>query len=210
VCGVREGSFQTRYDQTKPGAPSIIQGPFSVAPRQTLISRFATFASLYPAASPLSSAAGSRLRQSPLRRHACSAANCCVPNRGIRGLARRDRKWPLNDGQIQNPSNTFGIVPLSRFVPRGFGCVHHSIALLYHQVPNPCLTIRNLFRRCTVQAEAAAAAAAAEAPRPAIIITPRTAELARQLYTPRTLDALDSALTPRTAANYLRHVSASR
>jgi hypothetical protein len=29
----------------------------------------------------------------------------------------------LNDGQIQNPSNQFGIVPLSRFAPRGFGFV---------------------------------------------------------------------------------------
>jgi hypothetical protein len=40
----------------------------------------------------------------------------------------------LNDGQIQNPSNPFGIVPLSNFVPRGFGFVHHSIAILYHEV----------------------------------------------------------------------------
>jgi hypothetical protein len=36
-------------------------------------------------------------------------------------------------------------VPLSNFVPRGFGFVHHSIAILYHQVPNPNLTIRNFF-----------------------------------------------------------------
>jgi hypothetical protein len=28
-------------------------------------------------------------------------------------------------------------VPLSNFVPRGFGFVHHSIAILYHEVPNP-------------------------------------------------------------------------
>ena len=27
-------------------------------------------------------------------------------------------------------------MPLSDFVPRGFGIVHHSIATLYHQVPN--------------------------------------------------------------------------
>jgi hypothetical protein len=39
----------------------------------------------------------------------------------------------------------FGIVPLSNFVPRGFGFVHHSIAILYHEVPNPNLTIRNFF-----------------------------------------------------------------
>jgi hypothetical protein len=36
-------------------------------------------------------------------------------------------------------------VPLSDFAPRGFGLVHHSIAILYHQVPNPNITIRNFF-----------------------------------------------------------------
>jgi hypothetical protein len=49
----------------------------------------------------------------------------------------------LNDGQIQNPSNPFGIAPLSNFAPRGFGFVYHSIAILYHAVPNLSLTIRN-------------------------------------------------------------------
>jgi hypothetical protein len=49
----------------------------------------------------------------------------------------------LNDGQIPNRSNPFKIVPLSNFVPRGFGFVHPSIAILYHEVPNPNLTIRN-------------------------------------------------------------------
>jgi hypothetical protein len=44
---------------------------------------------------------------------------------------KRDRKGSLNDGQIQNPSNPFRTVPLSRFAPRGFGFVHHSIAILY-------------------------------------------------------------------------------
>jgi hypothetical protein len=34
-------------------------------------------------------------------------------------------------------------VPLSNIVPRGFGFVHHSIAILYHQVPNPNITIRD-------------------------------------------------------------------
>jgi hypothetical protein len=48
-------------------------------------------------------------------------------------------------GQIPNPSNPFGIVPLSNFVPRGFGLVHHSIAILYHQVPTLGITIRNFF-----------------------------------------------------------------
>jgi hypothetical protein len=68
-----------------------------------------------------------------------------VANRDAKVLARRDRKGSLNDGQIQNPSNPFGIVPLSRFAPRGFGFVHHSIAILYHEVPNPNITIRNFF-----------------------------------------------------------------
>jgi hypothetical protein len=34
-------------------------------------------------------------------------------------------------------------VPLSNFVLRGFGFIHHSIAILYHQVPNPNITIRH-------------------------------------------------------------------
>jgi hypothetical protein len=52
-------------------------------------------------------------------------------------LARRDRKGSLNDGRIQNPSNPFGMVPLSNFAPRGFAFFHHSIAIFYHEVPNP-------------------------------------------------------------------------
>jgi hypothetical protein len=51
----------------------------------------------------------------------------------------------LNDGRIQNPSNPFGIVPISKFAQRGFGFVHHSMAILYHEVPNPNVTIRNFF-----------------------------------------------------------------
>ena len=34
-------------------------------------------------------------------------------------------------------------MPLSNFVARGFGFVHHSRAIFYHEVPNPNLTIRN-------------------------------------------------------------------
>jgi hypothetical protein len=60
-------------------------------------------------------------------------------------LARRDRKGSLNDGQIQKPSARLQIVPLYNCVPRDFGFVHHSIAILYHEVPNPNLTIRNFF-----------------------------------------------------------------
>ena len=51
-------------------------------------------------------------------------------------MARRDRNWSLNDGQIRNPSARLYIVPLSNFAPRGFGFAHHSIATLYHEVPN--------------------------------------------------------------------------
>jgi hypothetical protein len=36
-------------------------------------------------------------------------------------------------------------VPLSNFVPRGSGFVHHSIAILYNEVPNLNITIRNFF-----------------------------------------------------------------
>jgi malate dehydrogenase (oxaloacetate-decarboxylating)(NADP+) len=36
-------------------------------------------------------------------------------------------------------------VPLSNLAPRGVGFVHHSIAILYHQVPNLSVTIRNFF-----------------------------------------------------------------
>jgi hypothetical protein len=51
------------------------------------------------------------------------------------------RKWSLNDGQIQNPSAQGYIAARSTIVPRGF--VHYSIAILYHEVPNPNITIRN-------------------------------------------------------------------
>jgi hypothetical protein len=93
----------------------------------------------------------SRARPAPhaARQRNGAAATACaddkVANRDIRVLALRDRKGSLNDGQIQNPSEPFGIVPLSNFVPRGFGFVHHSIAILYHEVPNLSITIRNLF-----------------------------------------------------------------
>jgi hypothetical protein len=45
--------------------------------------------------------------------------------------------------ESKTPPTKFGIVPLSNFVPRGFGFVHHSIAILYHQVSNLSITIRN-------------------------------------------------------------------
>jgi hypothetical protein len=46
------------------------------------------------------------------------------------GFGTKRQERPLNNGRIQNPSNPFGIVPLSNFVPRGFEFVHHSIAFL--------------------------------------------------------------------------------
>jgi hypothetical protein len=61
-----------------------------------------------------------------------------VANREISlGSAQRDRKGSLNDGRIQNPSNPFGIVPLSNFVPWGFGFVHLSIAIRVHESAKP-------------------------------------------------------------------------
>jgi len=36
-------------------------------------------------------------------------------------------------------------VPLTNFAPRGFGRVHHSIAILCHQVPNLSITIRTFY-----------------------------------------------------------------
>ena len=45
-------------------------------------------------------------------------------------------------------------MPLSNFVPRGFGLVHHSIAILYHQVPNPNPHDSQLFHRCRLSTEA--------------------------------------------------------
>jgi hypothetical protein len=64
----------------------------------------------------------------------------------------------LNDGQIQNPSNPFGIVPLSNFVPRSFGFVHHSTALLSI---TKCQTLISRF--ATFSSQYAAAAPAADA-----------------------------------------------
>jgi hypothetical protein len=72
----------------------------------------------------------------------------------------------LNDGRIPNPSNPFGIVPLSNFVQRGFGFVHDSIAILYHEVPNLSITIRNFciaVGGSDASGEVAAAAAALKA-----------------------------------------------
>jgi hypothetical protein len=94
-------------------------------------------------------------------------------NRDIIGLARRDRKWLLNDGQIQNPSNPFGIVPPSNFVPRGFGFVHHSIAILYHEVPNLSITIRNFLHRCMQVGAAEGGGAATTEAAERVSLTPR-------------------------------------
>jgi hypothetical protein len=55
--------------------------------------------------------------------------------------------------ESKTPPTQSGIVPLSNSVPRGFGFVHHSIAILDHEVPNPNLTIRHfciaVARTCT-------------------------------------------------------------
>ena len=85
----------------------------------------------------------------------------------ILGLARRDRKRSLNDGRIQNPSNSFGIVPLSNFVPRGFGFVHRSKTRFCRAVPNPNITIRNFCIARTAAAPAPRSRSTVESPPPA-------------------------------------------
>ena len=47
--------------------------------------------------------------------------------------------------QSKTPPTHLGSCRYLNFAPRGFGFVHHSIAILYHEVPNPYLTIRNFF-----------------------------------------------------------------
>ena len=72
--------------------------------------------------------------------HLSFSAQSCTAMKKLRIVILRfgtARHWSLNDGKVQNPSNQFGIVPLSNFVPRGFGFVHHSIAILYHEVHKP-------------------------------------------------------------------------
>jgi hypothetical protein len=60
----------------------------------------------------------------------------------------------LNDGQIQNPSNPFGIVPLSNFVQRGFVFVHHSKC---HSLSRSAKPHSQIVHRCTALRDAAAA-----------------------------------------------------
>jgi hypothetical protein len=45
--------------------------------------------------------------------------------------------------ESKTPSTHWDRAAIYNFAPRGFGFVHHSIAILYHEVPNPYLTIRN-------------------------------------------------------------------
>jgi hypothetical protein len=63
----------------------------------------------------------------------------------ILGFGTARQKRVLERWTNPKPLQPIGIVPLSNFVPRGFGFVHHSIAIFYHEVPNPNITIRNFF-----------------------------------------------------------------
>jgi hypothetical protein len=47
--------------------------------------------------------------------------------------------------ESKTPPTHMGSCRYLTWVPRGFGFVHHPIAILYHQVPNANLTIRNFF-----------------------------------------------------------------
>jgi hypothetical protein len=71
-----------------------MQGPFSVAPCQTLISRFAKFSSLY--------GGGALTSLRDLRRLILTNATQQLRIVACKGLARGDRKWSLNDGRIPN------------------------------------------------------------------------------------------------------------
>jgi hypothetical protein len=61
------------------------------------------------------------------------------------GSALCDRKWLLNDGQIQNPSAQSKIAARSQIGWRGFGFVHHSGTFFCRAVLNLSITIRNFF-----------------------------------------------------------------
>jgi hypothetical protein len=150
---------------------SLVQGPFSVAPRSKPAKRQRydpqRVASLYDrrtwmrvaawkAERPTTDLPSTSSSSSPMRAPARPAGDsitvpstCRTAMEKLRivilGFARRDRKWSLNDGRIQNPSNPFGILPLSNFVPRGFGFVHHSIA-------KPLPHDSQLCHRCTLPA----------------------------------------------------------
>jgi hypothetical protein len=75
-------------------------------------------------------------------------------------------------------------VPLSNFAPRGFGFVHHSIAILYHQVPNLSITIRNFFIAVLQEASPLHIAAATGMLEPAKVLLEYKAEV--NLASPKT------------------------
>jgi hypothetical protein len=108
-----------------------------MAPK-TLKSRFASCTSLYDVRFPC---ALLMLSMTPSASSRFAPLFIAVPPLLPLPVARQEmvlERWTY-------PKPLCAIVPLSNFVPRGFGFVHHSIAILYHQVPNPYLTIRNFF-----------------------------------------------------------------
>jgi hypothetical protein len=121
-----------------------------------------------------------------------------VANRDIRVGHGATKKGSLNDRQIQNPSKPFEIVPLSRFVPRGFGFVHHSIAILYHEVRNPNLTIRSCF---IAVRRAGAPLSAATAPPPPPAARAGTASAAAWSPTRRAWRVAGARRTPPRGAS---------
>jgi hypothetical protein len=75
-------------------------------------------------------------------------------------ILRFGRKGSLMmDKSKINPSNPFGIVPLSNFVPRGFGFVHHSIKPFSTRSAKPLSHDSQLFHRGRRAAAAAATGA---------------------------------------------------
>jgi hypothetical protein len=82
---------------------------------------------LHCASAPLLGCSRAPLRECTLTRAGSAGySDANVANRNARGLARRDRKWPLNDGQIPNsnvargaPGSGYHCVEGNRLRPRG-------------------------------------------------------------------------------------------
>jgi hypothetical protein len=140
---------------------STVQGPFSVAPCQTLALRFATLFIAVCEPTPILRTEGAHAPHFMFERHGDVRLRVVGGGEGgqrgmkvchltaikkrivILGFGTSDREWLLNDGQIQKPLGASVDRAVSDFVPRGFGFVHHSIAILYRAVPNPNITVRN-------------------------------------------------------------------
>jgi hypothetical protein len=92
--------------------------------------------------------------QSKTPRHDCRSCRYLTSRRGVLDLSVI--QWPFSITKCQILISRFAtfssLYVARRFSPRGaprvktgFGFVHHSMAILYHEVPDPFLTIRHFF-----------------------------------------------------------------